>query len=44
MKVGRYWFAYSLDDPPVITAVFYDAADTPGRVQIAPPSIVPLND
>ena len=32
MKVGRYWFAYSLDNPPVITAVFYDAADIPGRV------------
>lgn len=32
MKVGRYWFAYSLDDPPVITAVFGDAADSPGRV------------
>ena len=32
MKVGRYWFAYSLDDQPVITAVFHDAADIPGRV------------
>lgn len=32
MKVGRYWFGYSRDDPPVITAVFYDAADIPGRV------------
>ncbi len=32
IKVGRYWFAYSLDDPPAITAVFYDAADIPGRL------------
>ena len=32
VKVGRYWFTYSLNDPPVITAVFYDAADIPGRV------------
>lgn len=32
IKVGLYWFAYSLDKPPVITAVFYDAADIPGRV------------
>lgn len=32
MKVGRYWFAYSPDDPPVITAVFHDAADIPGWV------------
>lgn len=31
-KAGRYWFAYSLADPPVIIAVFYDAADIPGRV------------
>ena len=32
VKVGRYWFAYSLDDPPVFTAVFYEAADISGRV------------
>ncbi len=32
MKVGRYWLAYSLDDSPVIIAVFYDAAGIPGRV------------
>ena len=31
-KAGRYWFAYSLDTPPVITAVFYDAADIPRRL------------
>ena len=31
-QAGRYWFAYRLDAPPVITAVFYDAADVPGRV------------
>ena len=31
-KAGRYWFAYSLDTPPVIIAVFYDAADIPGRL------------
>ena len=30
VKVGRYWFAYSLDDQPIITAVFYDATDVPG--------------
>ena len=31
VKVGRYWVAYSLTTPPVILAVFYDAADIPGR-------------
>ena len=31
IKVGRYWFAYSLDNPPVIIAVFHDAADIPRR-------------
>ena len=30
-KAGRYWFTYSLGNPPVIIAVFYDAADIPGR-------------
>jgi plasmid stabilization system protein ParE len=32
VKVGRYWVAYSTTQPPVIVAVFYDAADIPGRV------------
>jgi len=31
-KAGRYWFAYSLGNPPVILAVFYDAANIPDRV------------
>ena len=29
---GRYWIAYSLSSPPVISAVFYDTADIPGRL------------
>jgi plasmid stabilization system protein ParE len=32
VKAGRYWIAYSTAQPPVIVAVFYDAADIPGRV------------
>lgn len=31
-KVDRYWFRYSLTSPPVITAVFYDAANIPDRL------------
>ena len=27
LKEGRYWFAYEVSDPPVIAAVFWDAAD-----------------
>ena len=29
---GRYWILYTTTEPPVILAVFYDAADIPGRV------------
>ena len=32
IKAGRYWITYSLDQPPVILGVFYDAADIPGRL------------
>jgi plasmid stabilization system protein ParE len=32
VKAGRYWIAYSTSDPPVITAVFYETADIPGRL------------
>lgn len=32
VKAGRYWVAYTTTAPPVITAIFYDAADIPGRV------------
>ena len=31
IKSGRYWVVYSLTEPPVILAVFHDAADIPGR-------------
>ena len=31
-KAGRYWISYSLTSPPVILAVFYEAADLPGRL------------
>ena len=30
--IGRYWFGYTLDQPPLLLAVFYDAADIPGRL------------
>jgi plasmid stabilization system protein ParE len=29
---GRYWVSYRLTTPPVITGIFYDAADIPHRV------------
>jgi plasmid stabilization system protein ParE len=32
VKAGRYWVAYRTTKPPVIAAVFYDAADIPGRL------------
>jgi hypothetical protein len=32
MHFGRYWFSYTLARPPVILAVFYDAANIPGRL------------
>jgi plasmid stabilization system protein ParE len=32
VKAGRYWVAYTATQPPVITAVFYDTANIPGRV------------
>ncbi len=31
-KAGSYWVAYSLTRPPLITAVFYDKANIPGRL------------
>jgi len=31
VKVRRYWFGYLRDPEPTIGAVFYDAADIPGR-------------
>jgi hypothetical protein len=31
-KVRAYWFRYSLTSPPVITAVFYERANIPGRL------------
>lgn len=31
LKEGRYWIAYSTVSPPVILAVFHEAADIPGR-------------
>jgi plasmid stabilization system protein ParE len=32
VKAGRYWIAYRRRPYLVITAVFYDAADIPGRL------------
>jgi len=32
VKAGRYWVAYLTTSPPVIAAVFYDAADIPDRL------------
>ncbi len=32
VKSGRYWVAYTRTDPPVIVAVFHEAADIPNRV------------
>jgi plasmid stabilization system protein ParE len=32
VKAGRYWVAYLTTNPPVIAAVFYDAADIPSRL------------
>jgi plasmid stabilization system protein ParE len=32
VKSGRYWVAYSIAQPPVIVAVFYDTADIPRRI------------
>lgn len=32
MQAGRYWVLYRTTDPPVILAVFYDAANIPGRI------------
>jgi plasmid stabilization system protein ParE len=29
---GRYWLSYSLTKPPVISGVFYDMANIPGRL------------
>jgi hypothetical protein len=31
-KVRRYWFRYSLTSPPVITGVFFETANIPGRM------------
>ena len=32
IKAGRYWVSYRIAAPPVIVAVFYDAADIPRRL------------
>jgi hypothetical protein len=32
MKTGRYWISYSITQPPVIIAVFYETADIPARL------------
>jgi plasmid stabilization system protein ParE len=32
VKAGRYWVAYNVAEPPMIVAVFYDAADIPRRI------------
>lgn len=34
LHVRPYWVGYSTTAPPVISAVFYDAADIPGRLGI----------
>jgi len=31
-KAGRYWSAYTLGNPQIILAVFYDAANIPDRI------------
>jgi hypothetical protein len=31
IRQGRYWFAYGTRRPGVIRAIYYDAADVPGR-------------
>ena len=32
VKAGRYWFAYSTMEPPVIVGVFFETANIPGRL------------
>jgi plasmid stabilization system protein ParE len=32
VKAGRYWFAYSTIQPPVIVGVFYETANIPDRL------------
>lgn len=32
LHIRPYWVGYSATTPPVISAVFYDAANIPGRV------------
>ena len=32
LKAGRYWFAYSTTEPPVIVGVFFETANIPGRL------------
>jgi len=32
VKAGRYWVAYNTAQPPMIVAVFYEAAAIPGRI------------
>jgi hypothetical protein len=32
VQAGRYWVLYRTTTPPVVVAVFYDAADIPGRL------------
>lgn len=31
VKAGPYWVRYGLTSPPVITGVFHERADIPGR-------------
>ena len=35
VKAGPYWVRYSTATPPVITAVFHERADIPGRADQA---------
>ena len=32
VKAGRYWIVYTITDPPVIAAVFFETANIPGRL------------
>ncbi len=36
IHAGPYWIAYSVAEPPVILAVFFDQADIPGRFATTP--------
>ena len=32
IRAGRYWIRHTLDEPPVIVGVFFEAADIPSRL------------